>query len=321
MARNLMLLAALMFAGADARAGSITIGHTTWVGYGPLYLARDLGYFKEAGLDVELPTTEDHALNMAAQAAGHMEGSAATLDELLKYRSPGFCFKAVFALDESHGGDGILTQTSVADVAGLKGQSIAVNEGSTSEFFLSYLLAKQGLSISDVTITNMTADDAASAFITGHIPAAVTWEPHLTFARSKHIGKVLIDSTSAPGVIVDVVELSCDVIDKRPNDVAGLVKGYYRALAYMAAEPDKANAIMAKGVGGYLADPADFAEARKGVKFYDKPTNLAYFGTLAKPGQAGELVALGNKIWTQLGKLSQPIAYDAIIEPRFLGAE
>ena len=34
-----------------AQAGTLSIGHTTWVGYGPLFVARDLGYFKQAGLD------------------------------------------------------------------------------------------------------------------------------------------------------------------------------------------------------------------------------------------------------------------------------
>jgi hypothetical protein len=33
----------------SAQAGTLSIGHTTWVGYGTLYLAQDLGYFKENG--------------------------------------------------------------------------------------------------------------------------------------------------------------------------------------------------------------------------------------------------------------------------------
>ncbi|MGA9017187.1 MAG: ABC transporter substrate-binding protein, partial [Acetobacteraceae bacterium] len=43
-----------------ARADDIvTIAHSTWVGYGPLYIARDKGIFKKNGVDVDLVVMED----------------------------------------------------------------------------------------------------------------------------------------------------------------------------------------------------------------------------------------------------------------------
>lgn len=128
----------------SAQAGTLSIGHTTWVGYGTLYLAQDLGYFKENGLTVELPVVEEASMYMAAQASGQLSGSASTIDEVLKYR-PQFCFKAVAALDDSHGGDGVLVGKDVKSLQELKGQAVAVNEGSTSQFWLSYLLKKNGM--------------------------------------------------------------------------------------------------------------------------------------------------------------------------------
>lgn len=73
---------ALAVGAAGAQAGTLSIGHTTWVGYGTLYLARDLGYFKELGLDLELTTIEEASMYMAAQASGKLSGSASTIDEL-----------------------------------------------------------------------------------------------------------------------------------------------------------------------------------------------------------------------------------------------
>ena len=40
-------------------AETIRIAHSTWVGYGPLYVARDKGFFKNHGVDVELIVMED----------------------------------------------------------------------------------------------------------------------------------------------------------------------------------------------------------------------------------------------------------------------
>ena len=101
--RAALTFALLASAGSLAEAGTIRIGHTTWVGYGPMYLARDLGYFKDAGLDVDLQVIEDSSLYMAAAAAGKLDGSMSTIDEIMKYRSEEFCFKAVYTLDDSFG--------------------------------------------------------------------------------------------------------------------------------------------------------------------------------------------------------------------------
>ncbi|MGE8504161.1 NitT/TauT family transport system substrate-binding protein [Ectopseudomonas oleovorans] len=303
---------------ATAQAGTLSIGHTTWVGYGTLYLARDLGYFKEAGLDLQLTTIEEASMYMAAQASGKLSGSASTIDEILKYRSKDFCFKAVAALDESHGGDGIVVQNDIADMQGLKGKAVAVNEGSVSQFWLSYLLKKAGMSMSDIEVQNMTADDAASAFIAGHVPAAVTWEPNLTMVKQKGSGKVLVDSSATPGVIVDVVALDCGVIEKQPEDVKALVAGLYKAVEYTKQNPEKAYEIMAKGVGGYLSNPKDLAEAAKGVKFYDQAMSEKLLGTPGKAGDIAEIIKLANETWSTLQGKPYAVSYEDLVDTAFV---
>ncbi|MBL8905169.1 MAG: ABC transporter substrate-binding protein [Rhizobiales bacterium] len=302
---------------ATADAGEMRLGMTTWVGYGPMFLARDKGFFKENGLDVDLQIIEDAALYMAAIAAGKLDGNASTIDEIMKYRSPDFCFKSVVALDDSHGGDGVLVQKDVNSLADLKGKAVGMNEGSVSQFWFNILLKREGMTESDLEITNMTADDAAAAFIAGQIPAAVTWEPHLTLVRTKDQGKVLIDSAETPGLIVDVVALTCDYIDKNPKDVEAFVKGLYKAVEFIKTNPKEAYAVMAKGVGGYLEKPEDFAEAAKGVRFYDQARNVEFFGTPDK-GEAADLIKLGGEIWGGFQKLKMNVDYDSLVDTRFL---
>ncbi|CAN5199594.1 ABC transporter substrate-binding protein [soil metagenome] len=302
---------------SPAAAGQMRLGMTTWVGYGPMFLARDKGFFKENGLDVDLQIIEDASLYMAAVAAGKLDGNASTIDEIMKYRSPDFCFKVVVALDDSHGGDGVLTQESVNSLKELKGQAVGMNEGSVSQFWFNILLKREGMTESDLQITNMTADDAAAAFIAGRIPAAVTWEPHLTLVRTKKQGKVLIDSSQTPGLIVDVVDLTCDYIKNNPKDVEAFVKGLYKAVDFIKTNPDEAYAIMAKGVGGYLEKPEDFAGAAKGVRFYDKARNIEFFGTPEK-GEAFDLIKLGGEIWGGFQKLKMNVDYGSLVDLTYL---
>jgi NitT/TauT family transport system substrate-binding protein len=313
------LAASLAFT-APAEAGKIRLGMTTWVGYGPLFLARDLGYFKEAGVDVELKTIEESAIYMAAVASGDLEGMAATVDEVMKWRSPDFCFKSVLALDDSHGGDGVLTAKDIKSLKDLKGKEVAMNEGSVSQFWFNILLSKEGMSEKDVKVSNMTADDAAAAFIAGRVPAAVTWEPHLGEVRKSGNGKVLIDSTATPGAIVDTVGLKCSVIDKQKADVAAFVKAYYRAIDYLKANPEKSYEIMAKGVGGYLSKTEDFADAAKGVHFYDKPRNVEFFGAADK-GEAADLIRLANDIWGGKGMMKMKVDYATLVDASWATAK
>lgn len=310
--------AVLGFASLAAQAGTLSIGHTTWVGYGTLYLAQAKGFFQENGLTVDLPTFEDSSSYMAAQAAGHLDGSAGTIAELLKYRSPDFCFKTVVVLDGSNGGDGVLTDESVTSVEQLKGQTIAMNEGSASQFWLSYLLKQHGLSLSDVTVQNMSADAAAAAFIAGRVPVAVTWEPNLSFVRSHEAGHVMVDSSATPGVIIDVVALSCDVTDNQPEDVKALVSGLYKAVDYLKAHPEESYQLMAEGVGGYLKEPSDLADATKGVEFYGKPGNQRILGTQDAPGSISELIDVARETWNQLEDRDIDTQYADIVDPSFV---
>lgn len=312
------LAAAFAFAPlASLHAGTLKLGMTTWVGYGPLFLARDMGYFKEGGLDVDLQIIDDASLYMAAVAAGDLNGSASTVDEIMKYRSENMCFKSVYALDDSHGGDGVLAASGINSFTDIKGKEVGINEGSTSQFWFEILLKQHGMTSKDVQIVNMTADDAATAFMADRIPVAVTWEPHLTLAKNANKGKVLVDSTATPGVIVDVVQLSCDYIKSNPKDVEALVKGLYKANELIKTDQVKAYEIMAKGVGGWLKNPKDFAASAAGVNFYDEARNKEFFKG-GKDGEAGRLVALAGEVWSGMQKLKMEVKYDDIVNSSFL---
>ncbi len=311
-------LAGAALSAVPAIAGTLSIGHTTWVGYGPLFIARDLGYFKAAGLEVELTTIEESSLYMAAMASGKLAGTASTIDEILKYRSAQFCFRSVVALDESSGGDGIVVAKGIESIRDLKGKAVAVNEGSVSMFWLSYLLKKAGLSFKDIEVKNMTADDAASAFIAGRVPAAVTWEPNLTMVKQKKVGKVLVDSSKTPGVIVDVVALRCDVIKQQPKDVQALVDGVNKAVQYMKTNPKESAEIIAKGLGGYLSKPEDVVDSLKGVRFYDTKGSAGLLGSSAKPGPIKDVISLANETWSAIQGKTLTVSYEDLVDTHFL---
>ena len=301
-----------------AFAEPFKISHTTWVGYGPLYLARDLGIFKEEGVEVELITMEETTLRTAALMGGQVDGSAGTADEYPLYMREDSCLRYVLALDESAGGDGIVAINEIKSVADLKGRKVAFNESSVSQFWLNVLLKEAGLSQDDIEMVNMTATDAGTAFVAEQVDAAVTWEPHLTAGKNSAHGHLLIDSSASPGVIIDIIVVRCEVAEKRADDIRAIVRGWNRAIEYWKENPEEANAIMAKGVGGWLEDPAEFAATLEGVNFIDAATNKIYFGSPSAPGPLYGTVQFAVDIWNELGNLETTVKPEDLITGEFL---
>ncbi len=167
-----------------ASADTVTIAHSTWVGYGPLYIARDKGIFKKNGVDVDLVVMEDPKERFPTLMADRIQMIASTVDTALLYLKKPTDFQYVVAIDDSNGGDGIVALKDIKSIADLKGKKVAVNDGSVSEFYLNVLLGKAGLKESDLNTVNMTAADAGSAFVAKRVDAAVTWEPWLTKGKS-----------------------------------------------------------------------------------------------------------------------------------------
>jgi NitT/TauT family transport system substrate-binding protein len=316
-----MIAAGLFLSGAAAQpagAETVSIAHSTWVGYGPLYIARDKGFFKENGVDVDLIVMEDPKQRFPALMADQIQMIASTVDTALLYMKTPDDFKYLVAIDDSKGGDGIVANKDVKDVADLKGKSVAVSEGSVSEFYLNVLLQRAGLKESDLNIVNMTASDAGTAFVSKQVDAAVTWEPWLSRGKATDHGHLLVDSSTTPGLITDAIIVKTSWLADHKKEAAAVVKSWNEAVAYYRAHPDESIDIMAKGVGGWLKDPKDFKDTLTGIKFYGEEDNKAFFGTPDKPGPLSQTVADAIKIWGSQGRLQVQTSPEKLIDYEFV---
>ena len=304
---------------APAQADTVKIAHSTWVGYGPLYIARDKGIFKKNGVDVDLVVMEDPKERFPTLMADKIQMIASTVDTALLYLKKPTDFQYVVAIDDSNGGDGIVAIKAIKTIADLKGKKVAVNEGSVSEFYLNVLLAKAGLKESDLNTVNMTAGDAGGAFVAKRVDAAVTWEPWLTKGKSTDFGHLLVDSSTTPGLITDVIIVKTTWAKAHQQDVAAIVKSWNEAVAYYRANPDESIAIMAKGVGGWLKDPKAFKETLPGIKFYGEADNKVFFGTKAKPGPLSATVKDAIDVWSSHGKLQVKVTPADLISYSYVG--
>ncbi|QRM33149.1 ABC transporter substrate-binding protein [Microvirga sp. VF16] len=297
---------------AQAQARNpLKVALTTWVGYGLLHLADRKGLFKANGADVELITVQDKPSTAAAIATGRLDGWATTVDTFIFYNAQKIGAKQVLAVDFSKGGEGIISTNDVKDVKDLKGHSIGAEEGSSTYFFLLNVLADAGLKVSDVKLQNMRAGDAGAAFVAGRLDAAATWDPWLSQAGKRSGGRVLVDTKAKPGLIVDTVAFRADVLEKRPTDVAGVIKGYFAAYDYWKANPEESNKIMAEALGTKIED---FNSSLAGLEFVSREANKQYFGTPSTPGEIAGVITRGIEFYRNLGLVKDAMDPKSVVD-------
>jgi len=295
---------------------SLSLGYSVWVGYGPLFIAQDQGYFAEEGLNVDLVNVENPGDRFVALAGGQLNGLVSTLDTMTQYCNAESPFKAILALDESSGGDGIVASADITSIDDLRGKKIGVNIGSVSQFFLEYIFQQNGLTDDDVTLVRMSQGDVPAALAAGQIDAGVTWEPHLSTAVDNG-ANLLVDSESTPGLIVDIMILRQEVIDEHPEAATGLVNAWYNAIEYWKANPDEAATIMAEGLGGFYETADDINADLGGVNLFDQEANQTFFsGTEA--GSALGTVGFALDFYTNSGVITDPCAPADMIDSTFV---
>ena len=145
---------------------------------GSLFVGIDQGYFEELGLTVEVYQFQGGPAEIAAQASGDIDISQ------IGHGAHALCIEgqaAIFQMDHT---------TSLSDVvvgnkshgintaADLKGKTVAVQAGTSSEIILQQALAKAGLTVDDIKTVEMTVDGMTTAMITGQVDAAAAWSPN-----------------------------------------------------------------------------------------------------------------------------------------------
>jgi len=296
----------------------IKLGYSVWVGYGPLFIAREKGYFADAGLDVELVKVEDPKDRFTALAGNQLDGLVTTLDTESQYWRAETPFHTILGLDESSGGDGIVVANpDIKSVADLKGKQVGVNVGSVSQFFLEYVLQENGLSSNDLTLVKMKQGDVPAALAANRIDAGVTWEPHLS-KSVKNGATLLVSSKDTPGLIVDILLLRDDVMKNNPEVAPALVKAWNQSIDYWKANADDADTIMAKGLGSFYETATDIKADLAGATLFDADHNKTFF-TGEGEGTAYSTLKFAIDFYTKLGIITTEVKPEDMIDPSYVG--
>jgi NitT/TauT family transport system substrate-binding protein len=256
-------------------AAEVKIGLSDWPGWVAWYVAEQKGYFKKHGADVKLVWFANYTDSISALSAGQVDANSQTWSDTMAPLSKGLALKTIMVNDNSAGNDALLVSPKIKSFAELKGKKIALEEFSVSHFLLTMALAKNNMSLKDVQVVNMSAGDAAAAFMAGRVDAAVVWNPWVNKIQSSGKGKALFTSKDVPGLIPDLLVAQEKSVKAKRKDFVGMIKAWYDTEKFIQANPDEAAKIMAKVVG---MEAKEYKIFLPGTKFFDQKANLQAFG-------------------------------------------
>jgi NitT/TauT family transport system substrate-binding protein len=187
------LLALALSAGFAAAQTKVTVavGGGACLCYLPTVLAKQLGEFDKAGVSVDLVDLKGGSDALRAVLGGsadvvsgyfdHCVNLAAKKQELVSFvvydRYPGL----VLVVSPSHASE-------IKSVKDLAGKKVGVSApGSSTDFFLKYLLKKNGLDPASVAVIGVgLGATAVAAMEQGQIDAAVMLDPAVTVLQGQH---------------------------------------------------------------------------------------------------------------------------------------
>ena len=300
---------ALLFSlfGCGQPETALRIGTNVWIGSEPLYLARELGRFDPAAVQlVEYPSASEVLRAFRNQA---IDGMVISLDELFGLAVDGLQPRIILVVDVSHGADVVIGRRGMRTMRDLKGKSVAVESSALGAFVLSRALALNGMQASDVNVVHLESNEQPDAFEKGLVDGAVTFDPYrVQFLRAG--GTTLFDSAQIPGEIVDLLAVRETAFNKHPKAIQQLLAGWFDAIDYMKSQPKDAARRM--GIRQQTSGE-QFLEAEQGLHIPSREENLQMLG-----GPTPALAVTGRRLMTLMVEsklLRRDVDIESVLAP------
>lgn len=257
MIRMMRTLAALavgtmvaLAAGAQApekKKITIAVGGKNLFYYLPLSVAERKGYFRDEGLEVEIPDFAGGAKALQALVGGSADMVSGAYEHTINMAAKKQPIKAVVLQAKFSSIVLLLPKDKAAKYKGpadLKGLKVGVTApGSSTNMFVNNILAKGGLKPTDISVVGVGAGSGAvAAMEKGEIDALSNLDPVITQLESTGKFVPVADSRTEKGMQeiyggdyhASVIYITDEYIKKYPNTVQAVVNAMVRANRWVA---------------------------------------------------------------------------------------
>jgi NitT/TauT family transport system substrate-binding protein len=197
--------AALVVSGGIAFAQSkvtIAIGGASCLCYLPTVLAKQLGEFEKAGVNVDLVAFKGGSESLKAVIGGSADVVSGYFDHCVNLAAKGQHLQSFVVYDRFPGFALVVSPKHTAEIKAIKdlaNKKVGVSApGSSTDFFLKYMLSKNGVDPNSVGVIGVgLGATAVAAMEQGQVDAAIMLDPAVTILAGKYKDlKILSDTRS-----------------------------------------------------------------------------------------------------------------------------
>lgn len=278
-----VLLSACRTANAPAGDGApektrivLAVGGGACICYLPTTLAHQLGYFKEEGIEVALQDLQGGSKALQALQGSSADVVSGYYEHTIRMQAKEGKQITTFVNFARYPGlvlvVGKHAEDKIKSAKDLKGAKVGVSSpGSATHAFANFLLSKEGLQPSDISVVAIgLGSTAVAALEQGSVDAAVLLDPAVTQLVDRGSIKILVDTRTeadtkkvfGSGYAAGGLYTTTDFLEKNPNTVQRLTNAIMKALRFIEANsPEEIAAKMPETY--YAGDKALYIAALK----------------------------------------------------------
>lgn len=245
---------ALLFGWATALSASaepVRVAVAALVNSAPLVVAEDLGFFRDAGLEVELELYSSGRDALYAVLEGKADVATVAespfVNSIFRGQSP--CVLAVlnlsnrFVLIVGRGDRGI------DSILKLRGRTVGVTADTNAEFFLDSILLLHGMTSDDVQLVYGPPSVLTRKIMEGELDAITVWNPHAA-AAIDHLGRDAFVYTNDWIYNMNLLLTSTrGYIEQHYQQTVSFLRALERANEAIRREPIRTRRIVAQALG------------------------------------------------------------------------
>lgn len=210
----------------------------------PFFMAEELGLYEKHNVKVELYTFQSAADKEAALEAGEIDGDMTDLVVTALIRKGGTGVQIVsnaLGAVPTEGRFMLLAapESGISKPQDLAGKEVAVGNNTIVHYLSDTILAKAGLTDSEIKSTNIPALSLRlEALLNGTVDAAVLPDPLASLAVMQGAICVFDDTTSADNLSQSIVLFRDDSLENKNAEIGRCMDAYFEAMEYINDNPD-----------------------------------------------------------------------------------
>jgi len=229
---------------SEASKQKLTIGVLPTEDSLPLVVAKQMGYFDDRNLDVELVTFQSAVESQSAIQSGQIDGMITDMIVATLLKDSGLDLKMTsitYGSSKERRRFAIVAapNSGIETVADLKGKSIGISNNSIIEYITDKLLDESSVSRKNVEKTAIPKIPVRlELLLNNKIDAANIPEPLVTFAEAQG-AKVIIDDTTNTALSKAVIVLTEQTLQTKSKEVKDFYSAYGKAVQEINANPNQ----------------------------------------------------------------------------------